>query len=123
MGEHYYEIAQAKVAQEDTKKQGGHQAQREDEEEDTDNEGADPGSIYSRQHEKDDKSFSYHESEASSDNEDEEEFGIGARGCSPLSMGQYKLNDVLEEEPFNWLKKIDSRGTYNKRDLLAESTN
>ncbi len=35
--EHYYEIAQAKVAQEDAKKQGGHQAWEEDEEEGTDN--------------------------------------------------------------------------------------
>jgi hypothetical protein len=38
-------------------------------------------------------------------------------------MGQYELNDALEEEPFNWLKEIDSRGTYDKKDLLAESTN
>ncbi len=78
--------------------------QGEDEEEDTDNEGADPGGIYSRQREEDDKRFSYHESEASSDDKDEEEFGIGARGCSPLSMGQYELNNSLEEEPFDWLK-------------------
>ncbi len=95
----------------------------EDEEEDTDNEGADPGGIYSRQGEEDNESFSYHKSEASSDDKDKEEFGIKARGCSPLSMGQYKLDNALEEEPFNWLKKIDSRGTYDKKDILAESTN
>jgi hypothetical protein len=123
MGEHYYEIARAKVAQEDTKKQGGHQTQGEDEKEDTDNEGADPGGIYSRQRKEDDKSFNYHKSEASSDDKDKEEFGIGGRGCSPLSMGQYELDNALEEEPFDWLKKIDSRGTYDKKDLLAESTN
>jgi hypothetical protein len=115
MGEHYYEIARVKDAQEDAKKQGGHQAWGEDEEEDTDNEGANPGGIYSRQREEDDKSFSYHESESSSDNEYKEEFGIGARGCSPLSMGQYELDNALEEEPFDWLKEIDSRGTYDKK--------
>jgi hypothetical protein len=123
MGEHYYEIEQAKVTQEDAKKQGGHQARGEDEEKDTDNEGADPGRIYSRQSEEDVESFSYHKSEASSDDEDKEEFGIGVRGCSPLSMGQYKLDNALEEEPFDLLKEIDSRGTYDKKDLLAESTN
>jgi hypothetical protein len=38
-------------------------------------------------------------------------------------MGQYELNNALEEEPFDWLKEIYSRGTYDKKDLVAESTN
>ncbi len=50
--------------------------QGEVEEEHTDNEGADPGGIYSRQREEDDECFSYHKSKASSEDEDEEEFGI-----------------------------------------------
>jgi hypothetical protein len=116
-------LREQRSTKEVAKKQGGHQAWGEDEEEDTDNEGADPGGIYSRQHEEDDESFSYHDSKASSDGKDEEEFGIGARGCSPLYMGQYELDDALEEEPFDLLKEIDSRGTYDKNNFLAESTN
>jgi hypothetical protein len=84
-GEHYDKIAQAKVAQEFAKKQSGHhQASRDDEEEDTDDEGIDPGGIYSRQSNENNGSFSYHESEATSDDKDKEEFGEGASGCSPL---------------------------------------
>jgi hypothetical protein len=123
-GEHYDEIARAKVAQEFAKKQGGHhQARGDDEEEDTDNEGIDPDSIYSRQSNENNGSFSYHKSAATSDDEDEEEFGEGASGCSPLLMGRFKPDNAFEEEPFNWLKEVDSRGTYDKKDLLAESTN
>jgi hypothetical protein len=117
-------LAQAKVAQEFAKKQSGHhQVRGDDEEEDTDNEGIDPGSIYSRQSDENDGSFSYHESEATLDDEDEEEFGEGASGCSPSLMGRFKPDDTFEEEPFDWLKEVDSRGTYDKEDLLAESTN
>jgi len=36
-----------------------------------------------------DGSFSYHDSEASTADDNEEEFGEGASGCSPLVMGQY----------------------------------
>jgi hypothetical protein len=123
-GEHYDEIAGAKVAQEFAKKQGGHhQARGDNEEEDTDNEGIDPGGIYSRQSNEKDGSFSYHKSEATSDDEDKEEFGEGASGCSPLLMGWYKPDNAFEEEPFDWLKEVDSRGTYDEMDLLAESTN
>ncbi len=57
------------------------------------------------------------------DDEDKEEFGKGASGCSPLLMGGYKPDNPFEEEPFNWLKEVESRGTYDKKDLLAESTN
>ena len=123
-GEHYDKIAQAKVAQEFAKKQGGHhQARGDNEEEDTDDEGIDPGGIYSGQSNENDGSFSYHESEATSDDEDKEEFGKGASGCSPLLMRRFKPDNAFEEEPFNWLKEVDSRGTYDKKDLLAESTN
>ncbi len=78
IGEHYAGIARAKVARD-------HQAKGDEEEEDTtDGESLDPGGIYSRQSNKGDGSFSYHESEASSADENEEEFGEGASGCSLL---------------------------------------
>jgi hypothetical protein len=123
-GGHYDKIARVKVAQEFAKKQGGHhQARGDDEEEDTDDEGIDPGGIYSRQSNENDGSFSYRKSEATLDDKDEEEFGEGASGCSPLLMGRYKPDGVFEEEPFDWLKEVDSRGTYDEMNLLAESTN
>jgi hypothetical protein len=97
-GEHYDKIAQVKVAQEFAKKQGGHhQARGDDEEDDTDNEGIDPGGIYSRQSDENDGSFCYHESEATLDDEDKEEFGKGASGCSPLLTGRYKPDNTFEE--------------------------
>jgi hypothetical protein len=118
----FYKTARAKVAKEDALKQD-RQAREEVNEEDTDNEGIDPGGIYSGQHKKDeDCSYSVHNSEAS-DGEGKEELGKGASGCSPLLMGWSKPNNLFEEEPFNWLKKIDSKGTFDKKDLLAESTN
>jgi hypothetical protein len=124
-GEHYDKIARAKVThQEFANKQGGHhQARGDDEEEDTDDEGIDPGGIYSRQSNENSGSFSYRESEATLDDEDEEEFGEGASGCSPLIMGRYEPDNAFEQEPFDCLKKLDSRGTYGKKELLAESTN
>jgi hypothetical protein len=63
-----------------------------------------------------------HDYEAS-DGKGKEELGKGASGCSPLLMGRSEPNDAFEEEPFNLLKEIDSRGTYDKKDLLVESTN
>jgi hypothetical protein len=57
------------------------------------------------------------------DDKDKEEFSKGASGCSLLLMGWYEPDDAFEEEPFNWLKEVDSRGTYDEKDLLAESTN
>ncbi len=123
-GEHYDKIARVKVVQEFAKKQGGHhQARGDNEEEDTDNEGIDPGGIYSRQSNENNGSFSYHKSEATSDDKDEEEFDKGASGCSPLLMGRYEPDNAFEEEPFDWLKEVDSRDTYDKKDLLIESTN
>jgi hypothetical protein len=114
MGDLFYETAQAKVTKEDALKQDK-QVQEKVNEEDSDNEGIDPGGIYSGQHEKDDdSSYSVHDSEAS-DGKGMEELGKGASGCSPLLMGRSKPDDAFEKEPFNWLKEIDSRGTYDKK--------
>jgi hypothetical protein len=122
MGDLFYEIARAKVAKEDALKRDG-QAQEEVNEEDTDDEGIHPGSIYSGQHEKDDNSsYSVHNSEAS-DGKGKKELGKGASGFSPLLMGRSEPDNAFDEEPFDWLKEIDNRGTYDKKDLLAESTN
>jgi hypothetical protein len=119
--ERFYGIARAKVAQEsDHNKPDGLQAWGENDEEDSDN--SDPGGIYSRQHDKDDDSFSFHESETSSDNEDERELGKEAWGISPLSMGRFKPDDASEVKKFEWLNEIDIGGTYDKEELLAAST-
>jgi hypothetical protein len=50
----------------------------------------------------------------------EEEFGEGASGCSPLVMGWYKPDEEVEMESFKWMKEVESRGTFDKKDLLAE---
>jgi len=81
---HYAGVARAKIAWEVTEKICHRQATGDDEDNDTtDKDGLDPGGIYSRQS-NEDGSFSYHDSEASTADEDEEEFGEGASGCSPL---------------------------------------
>ncbi len=119
--EHFYGIAQAKVVQEsDHNKPDGLQARGENDEEDSDD--SDPGGIYSGEHDKDDDSFSFHKSKASSDDEDERELGEEARGVSPLSMGRFKPNDASEVKKFEWLNKIDIGGTYDKEELLAAPT-
>ena len=68
----------------------GHlQAKGDNEDDDTmDKDGLDPGGIYSRQSDED-GSLSYHNSEASTADEDEEEFREGASGCSPFVKGCY----------------------------------
>jgi hypothetical protein len=122
--EHFYESARAKVAQEsDHDKPDGLQARGVIYKEDSaDSNGSDPGGIYSGQHDKDDNSFSYHASEASSDDEDEGELGEDARGVSPLSMGRFKPDDASEVEKFDWLNKIGIGGTYDKEELFAAPT-
>jgi hypothetical protein len=108
-GEHYAGIAQAKDARD-------HQAKGDKEEEDTtDEESLDPGGIYSRKSDKDDGSFGYHDSEASSADEDEEEFGEGASGCSPLVRGWFKPDDAFAAESFEWMKEVERRGTFDKK--------
>ena len=85
--------------------------------------GLDPGGIYSRQSDEDDGSFSYHDSEASTADNYEEEFGEGASGCSPPAMGRYEPDEGLALESFSWMKEIESRGTFDITDLLAEPIN
>ena len=81
---HYAGIARAKIAHETTHQIGQLQANGEDEDENTtDEDSLDPGGIYNRQSDED-GSFSYHDSEASTADDDEEEFGEGESGCSPL---------------------------------------
>jgi len=123
--EHYAGIAQVKVNRELATKNVGHcQATGDDEDEDTmDEDSFDPGGIYSSQSDKVDGSFSYHESEASTADDNEEEFGEGASGCSPLVMGRYEPDEEFEMESFKWMKEVESRGTFIKKDLLAESIN
>ena len=123
-GDHYAGITRVKLAREAKENVGHHQAKGDNEEDDTtDNDDLDPGSIYSRQSDGDDGSFSYHDSEASSVDDDEEEFGEGASGYSPLVMGQYKPEDAMERESFEWMKEVESRGTFDIKDLLAVSIN
>ena len=55
--------------------------------------------------------------------DDEEEFGEVASGYSPLVMGQYKPEDAMERESFEWMKEVESRGTFDITDLLAEPIN
>ena len=99
------------------------QATGDDEDDDTtDKNGLDPGGIYSRQSGKD-SSFSYHNSEASTADEDEEKFGEGASGCSPLVKDRYKPDEELELDLFEWMKEVESRGTCDITDLLAEPIN
>ncbi len=105
----------------DHNKPDGLQARGENDKKDSDD--SDPGGIYSGQHHKGDDSFSFHESEASSDNEDKRELGEEAWGVSPLSMGRFKPGDASEVEKFEWLNKIDIGGTYDKEELLAAPTN
>jgi len=72
---HYAGIARAKIARETTHQIGHLQAKGEDEGVNTlDEDSLDPGGIYNRQSDED-GSFSYHDSEASTDDDDEEEFG------------------------------------------------
>ncbi len=113
--ERFYGIARAKVAQESNhNKPDGLQARGENDEEDSDD--SDPGKIYCGQHDKGDDSFSFHESEASSDDEDKREVGKEARGISPLSMGRFKPGNASEVEKFEWLNKIGIGGTYDKEE-------
>jgi len=113
-----------KLAKEAKENVGRHQAKGDDEEDDTtDNDGLDPGGNYSRQSDGDDGSFSYHDSEASSVDDDQEEFGEGASGYSPLVMEQYEPEDAMEGESFEWMKEVESRGTFEIKDLLAVSIN
>ena len=112
--EHYAGIAQAKIASELMTELTGHrQATGDDKDDNTSYEsGLDPGGIYSRQSDEDDGSFSYHDSEASTADNYEEEFGEGASGCSPPAMGRYEPDEGLALESFSWMKEIESRGTF-----------
>ena len=109
-----------KVAREFTEQIGHSQATGDNEDDDTtDEDGLDPGGIYSRQSDED-GSFSYHDSEASTADEYEEEFGEGASGSSPLRMGCSEPDEELELDSFKWLKEVERRGTFDITDLLAE---
>jgi len=120
---HYAGIARAKIARETTHQIGHIQAKGEDEDEDTtDEDSLDPGGIYNRQSDED-GSFSYHDSEASTADEDEEEFGEGASGCSPLVQGIFKPDEEIELESFEWMKEVESSGTFDITDLLDEPIN
>ncbi len=83
----------------------------------------DPGGIYNRQNDEDDSSFSYHDSEASTDDDEEEECGEGASGCSLLDMGRYEPDEALDLDSFKWMREVESRGTFDITDLLAEPIN
>jgi hypothetical protein len=107
LGNLFYKSAQAKVDKEYALEQDVQQARGgEEEEEETDIEDVNPGCIYSREHEKEDNSYSFHESEASSDNDDGEEFGEGVSGHSPLSMGRYKPDAAFADDSLDWLHEI-----------------
>jgi hypothetical protein len=122
--ENYAGIARAKFARAAKEQIGHRQATGDDEDDDTSDEGGlDPGGIYNRQSDEDDGSFSYHDSEASTADDDEEEFGEGASGFSPLDMGRYELDEALELDSFKWMKEVESRGTFDITDLLAEPIN
>jgi len=87
------------------------QATGDDEDNDTtDEDGLNSGGIYSRQSDED-GSFSYHDSEASTADEEEEEFGEGASGCSPLVKDQNEPDEELELDSLEWMKEVESRGT------------
>jgi hypothetical protein len=88
----------------------------------TDEDSLDPGGIYSRQSDED-GSFSYHDSEASTADDDEEEYGKGASGSSPLVKGRYKPDEEMNLDSFEWIKEVESRGTFDIKDLLDEPTN
>jgi hypothetical protein len=121
LGDLFYTSARAIVDKEHALEQDIQQVQGgEEEEEETDIEDVDPGYIYSREHEEDD-SYSFHESEASSDDDDGEEFGEGASGHSPLSMGWYKPDAAFADDSLDWLHEIESQGRYDREYLLAGS--
>ncbi len=121
MGDLFYKSARAKVDKEHALERDVQQARgEEEEEEETDVEEVNPGCIYSREYEED-NSYSFHESEASSDDNNGEEFGEGASGHSPLSMGWYKPDAAFADDSLDWLYEIESRGRYNQEDLLAKS--
>jgi hypothetical protein len=61
-----------------------------------------------------------HDSEASTADDDDEEVGEGASGSSPLVMGRYEPDEELALDSFNWMKEVESRGTFDITDLLAE---
>jgi hypothetical protein len=120
---HYAGVARAKIARDVTEQICHRQATGDDEDDDTTDEaGLDPGGIYSRQSDED-GSFSYHDSEASTADEDEEEFGEGASGCSPLVKDRYEPDEELELDSLEWMKEVESRGTFDITDLLAEPIN
>ena len=121
---HYAGIARAKIARELTDQIGDLQEKGDDEEDDdnTDDDSLGPGGIYSRQSDED-GSFSYHDSEASTADDDEEEFGEGASGRSPLVKGRYESDEENELDSFEWMKEVESRGTFDIKDLLDEPIN
>ena len=120
----YAGVARAKVTRALKEQICHRQATGDDDDDDTsDDGGLDPGGIYNRQSDEDDGSFSYHDSEASTDDDDEGEFGEGASGCSPLDMGRYDPDEALELDTFKWMKEVESRGTVDITDLLAEPIN
>jgi hypothetical protein len=103
LGDLFYKSARAKVDKEHALERDVQQARGgEEEEEETDVEDVDLGCIYSREHEED-NSYSFHESEASSDDDDGEEFGEGASGHSPLKMGRYKPDAAFADDSLDWL--------------------
>ena len=119
---HYAGIARAKIARETTHQIGHLQAKGEDEDDDTkDEDSLDPGGIYNRQSDED-GSFSYHDSEASTADDDEEEFGEGDSGCSPL-VGISKPEEEMELDSFEWMKEVESRGAFDITDLFDEPIN
>jgi hypothetical protein len=95
----------------------------EDDDDTSDDGGLDPGGIYNRHSDEDDGSFSYHESEASTDDDDEEDLGEGASGYSPLDMRRFEPEEALVTDTFKWIKEVESRGTVELTDLLAEPVN
>jgi hypothetical protein len=121
---HYAGIARAKIARELTDQIGDLRKKSDDEEDEdyTDNDSLDPGGIYGRQS-NEDGSFSYHDSEASTADDDEEEFGEGASGRSPLVKGHYESDEEMELESFEWMTEVESRGTFDVKDLLDEPIN
>jgi hypothetical protein len=119
LGDLFYKAARDKVDKECALERDVQQARGgEEEEEDTDFEDSNPGGIYSREHEQEDDSYSFQDSEASYYEDDGEEFGERASGHSPLAMGRYKPDTTFAHD-LDWLHKIESRGEFDQENLLT----
>ena len=118
LGDQFYRAAREKVDKELALERVVQAQSGEEEEGEIHFEDGDTSGIYSRGHGEDDESYSYHESEASSDGNNEEEYGEGASGQSPLAIDQENSDSMVDD--LDWLHEVERRGKYDKKNLLAE---